>query len=89
VTDKARGQKRILVGRVVSDKMDKTISVVKERTIRHPQYGKLIKRRMVVKAHDEKNAAKIGDLVELIEARRLSKTKSWRLARILEGETVV
>ena len=75
--------KKRKVGIVESDKMDKTISVVVERLVRHPRYEKYIRRRSTFKAHDPHNEAKAGDLVEIQETRPLSKTKSWRLVRVL------
>ena len=72
------------VGRVVSDKMTKTIVISVERKIMHPMYGKFIKRTKKYAAHDEKNAAHIGDLVKIMETRPLSKTKRWRLVEIME-----
>jgi len=70
-------------GIVKSDKMDKTISVVVERLVRHPRYGKYVRRRSTFKAHDSHNEARAGDLVEIEESRPLSKTKCWRLLRIV------
>jgi small subunit ribosomal protein S17 len=80
---------RSLEGRVVSNKMDKTITVVIERRVRHPLYGKIITRRSKLKAHDEKNECKEGDLVLIEECRPLSRTKSWRLVKVLEQARVV
>lgn len=74
-----------LVGEVVSDKMQKTISVMTFRMVRHKKYGKYIKKTSVVKAHDEKNLAKLGDKVRIFETRPLSKTKRWVLAEVLTG----
>ncbi len=71
-------------GRVVSDSMDKTITVAIERKIRHPLYQKYIKRRTKLHAHDEKNECNKGDLVLIEECRPLSKTKSWRLIKVME-----
>jgi small subunit ribosomal protein S17 len=71
-------------GRVVSNKMDKTVVVRIERTLRHPLYGKIIKRAKHFKAHDPKNECQIGDRVEIVETRPLSKDKRWRVTRILE-----
>lgn len=81
---KARGKRKIRVGRVVSDKMDKTVVVQVERLVPHPLYGKVLRRRKKFKAHDENNECRIGDLVEIMETRPLSKTKRWRVVRILE-----
>ncbi|PLK59037.1 30S ribosomal protein S17 [Candidatus Palibaumannia cicadellinicola] len=75
---------RIKQGRVTSDKMDKSIVVAIERFIKHPIYGKYIKRTTKIHVHDENNSSKIGDLVEIRECRPISKTKSWMLIRIIE-----
>ncbi len=79
-----RGQKKWVVGIVSSNKMNKTITVKVEKLVKHPLYGKYVKRVTVYKAHDEENKAKVGDKVEIMETRPLSKTKHWRLVRILE-----
>jgi small subunit ribosomal protein S17 len=79
-----RGKRPTRVGMVTSDKRDKTIAVTVSYSVRHPKYGKYIRRRTVLHAHDEKNEAVTGDKVEITLCRPLSKTKSWRLARILE-----
>lgn len=76
--------KRTLTGKVVSDKMDKTITVKVERQVKHPIYGKFIKRSTKVHAHDESNKCKMGDTVTVIESRPLSKTKSWQLVEVVE-----
>jgi len=81
----ARGRKIEVVGEVVSDKMDKTISVLIYRTVRHPKYGKYMKRSSVFKAHDEKGTAKVGDVVRIRESRPLSKTKRWTLVEVVEA----
>lgn len=75
---------RSLSGRVVSDKMNKTITVQVDRRIQHPQYGKFVSRRTKLHAHDENNECKPGDLVLIEHCRPLSKTKTWRLVRVLE-----
>jgi small subunit ribosomal protein S17 len=75
---------RTLTGRVVSDAMDKTITVLIERRVRHPLYGKYLTRSTKVHAHDEDNACGRGDLVRVEQCRPLSKTKSWRLIEIVE-----
>lgn len=80
-----RGRKIEVVGEVVSDKMDKTISVLIYRTVRHPKYGKYMKRSSVFKAHDEKEQAKVGDMVRIRESRPLSKTKRWTLVEVVEA----
>lgn len=78
-----RGPRRTIVGKVVSDRMHKTIVVAEPRLVRHARYGKILKREVTYKAHDEKNEARVGDEVEIVAARRLSKTKHWRLVRVL------
>ena len=80
-TDKAR---RTVVGRVVSDKMDKTVSVAIERLIKHPMYGKYIRRTSKVMAHDEKNECKAGDRVAISECRPFSKNKAWQVVDVVE-----
>ena len=79
-----RGRKIEVVGEVISDKMDKTISVLIYRMVKHPKYGKYVKKTSVFKAHDEKNQAKAGDIVKIRETRPLSKTKRWTLAEVVE-----
>jgi small subunit ribosomal protein S17 len=79
-----RALRKTRVGRVVSDKMDKTIVVAIEDHIKHPTYGKIISRTTKIYAHDEENTCGIGDTVELMETRPLSKTKRWRLVRVIE-----
>ena len=80
----ARGYRKSRRGYVTSDKMDKTIVVEVEDRVKHPLYGKVIRRTSKVKAHDEQNSAGIGDRVRLMETRPLSATKRWRLVEILE-----
>ena len=80
--------RRVVVGRVVSNKMNQSVSVSIERLIRHPVYGKFIRRTSKVLAHDEQNSCKIGDKVAIVECRPMSKHKSWRVEKIIEtGET--
>ena len=79
-----RGERKVREGLVVSDKMDKTIVVTLEDRVKHPLYGKVIRRTSKVKAHDEANTAGVGDRVRLMETRPLSATKRWRLVEILE-----
>ncbi len=79
-----RNMRKTDVGRVVSDKMDKTIVVAVEDSFRHPLYKKTVKRTVKLKAHDEKNECKIGDRVRVMETRPLSKEKRWRLVEIIE-----
>ncbi|MGF1761523.1 30S ribosomal protein S17 [Photobacterium sagamiensis] len=81
-------QTRIQLGRVVSDKMDKSIVVAIERQVKHPIYGKYIKRTTKLHAHDENNECGLGDTVEVRECRPLSKTKSWTLVRVVEKARV-
>ena len=79
-----RNLRKTLVGKVVSDKMDKTIVVAIQDNVRHPLYNKIVKKTYKLKAHDEKNDAKIGDTVRVMETRPLSKDKRWRLVEIME-----
>ena len=79
-----RGARQFRVGLVVSDKMDKTITVAIERQVKHPIYGKFVKQTTKLKAHDETNDAGTGDTVRIQETRPLSKTKRWRLVEVLE-----
>ena len=79
-----RNLRKTRVGKVVSDKMDKTIVVAIEDNVQHPLYKKIIKRTYKLKAHDENNECGIGDKVEVMETRPLSKDKRWRLVRVLE-----
>jgi small subunit ribosomal protein S17 len=88
VTDNGRGRKIEVVGQVVSNKMDKTISVMTYRMVRHVKYGKYMKRTSVFKAHDENNTAKMGDTVRIREARPLSKTKRFMLVEVVEAAKV-
>ena len=81
--------KRTLIGKVVSDKMKKTVSVVIERRVKHPRYGKIVRRSKKYRAHDESNQAKIGDTVEIQEGRPISKTKSWVLVRVIDVAQIV
>lgn len=79
-----RNLRKVRVGRVVSDKMDKTIVVAIEDSVKHPLYKKIVKRTYKCKAHDENNECKIGDRVRIMETRPLSKDKRWRLVEIVE-----
>lgn len=79
-----RNNRKTRTGKVVSDKMEKTIVVAIETLVRHPLYGKSIKRTTKFKAHDENNECKIGDKVKIMETRPLSKDKRWRLVEIIE-----
>jgi small subunit ribosomal protein S17 len=82
-TAEDRGNRRTLTGTVVRDKTDKTRRVDVERLVKHPRYGKFIKKRTVCYIHDEKNESHVGDTVEIMETRPLSKLKCWRLVRIV------
>ncbi len=75
---------RTLAGRVISDKMDRTVTVMVERRVKHPLYGKYIRRSTKLHVHDENNDCNIGDEVTITECRPLSKTKSWRLVEIVK-----
>jgi len=79
-----RGRRRTKLGRVASDKMDKTIVVVTETRVPHPTYKKIVRKSVRFKAHDEKNDAKAGDTVRIMETRPMSKDKRWRLLEIVE-----
>ena len=79
-----RNMRKVKVGKVGSDKMDKTMIVAVEDSVKHPLYKKIVKRTKRLKAHDEKNECKIGDRVEIMETRPLSKDKRWRLVEIIE-----
>ena len=81
--------KRTLVGKVVSDKMDKTVTVLIERHVKHPLYGKIIMRSNKYHAHDENNEVKMGDTVEIQEGRPISKTKAWTVTRVVQAAPVV
>lgn len=79
----AKTKRKTLVGVVTSDKMDKTIAVRVDRLVKHPRYKKYLRAKTVCKAHDEKNEARVGDRVRIVETRPLSKTKRWRLVEIV------
>ena len=82
--EETRNLRKTRVGHVVSDKMDKTIVVAIEYNVKHPLYGKIVKRTYKLKAHDENNECRIGDRVRVMETRPLSKDKRWRLVEIVE-----
>ena len=84
-----RNSRRVLTGTVVSDKTDKTISVMVESYIKHPKYGKRVKQTKKFAAHDENNQAKVGDVVKIMETRPLSKTKKFRLLEIVESKVLI
>ena len=79
-----RNMRKTMVGKIVSDKMDKTVVVAIEDSVKHPLYNKIVKRTYKLKAHDENNERKIGDKVRVMETRPLSKDKRWRLVEIIE-----
>ena len=81
--------KRTLVGRVVSDKMEKTVTVLVERKVKHPMYGKVMVRSKKYHAHNEGNSARAGDLVEIVETRPVSRTKTWAVTSVLQKAIVV
>ena len=82
-------KKRTLEGRVVSNKMDKTITVLVERRVQHPVYGKFVRKTSKIHAHDAKNECKQGDLVIIVEGRPISKNKAWSLVEIVEHATEI
>ena len=84
MTENTRAFRKTRIGQVVSDKMDKTIVVAIEDSVQHPLYKKTMKRTYKLKAHDENNECGIGDTVEIMETRPLSKDKNWRVVRIIE-----
>ena len=88
MTDKT-GMNRTLVGRVVSDKMQETATVLVERRVEHPMYGKVITRSKKYHAHNANNDAKTGDLVQIVECRPMSRTKTWQIAKLLERAEVL
>ena len=81
----ARNERRVCQGQVVSDKGDKTITVRVDWSRRHSKYGKYIRRRSKLRVHDEKNQAQVGDLVEVAACRPISKTKNWRLVKVVRS----
>ena len=89
MNDQVKKNKRVEVGRVVSDKMTNTVTVLVERRVKHPLYGKVITRTAKYHAHVETGVAKEGDLVQIEETRPISKTKTWRVTKVLEQSVVV
>jgi small subunit ribosomal protein S17 len=90
MNDQAKqANKRTLIGKVVSDKMNKTVTVLIERQLMHPLYGKIIMRSNKYHAHDESNQAKEGDIVEIQEGRPVSKTKAWTVTRVVQTAQTV
>ena len=89
MTETTTANKRTLTGRIVSDKMNKTVTVLVERRVKHPLYGKVVTRTSKHHAHDENNEFKEGDLVEIEACRKLAKTKAWRVKRLIEKAKTV
>ena len=83
-----RNLRKVMVGKVVSDKMDKTVVVAVETSVRHKVYNKIVKRTYKLKAHDETNECKVGDTVKVMETRPLSKDKRWRVVEIMERAVI-
>ena len=83
-----RNLRKVMIGTVTSDKMDKTVVVSVETNVKHKIYGKIVKRTYKLKAHDEENACKIGDKVKVMETRPLSKDKRWRVVEIVEKAVI-
>ncbi len=83
-----RNLRKVMVGTVVSNKMEKTIVVAVETSVKHPIYGKIVKRTYKLKAHDEENVCQIGDKVKVMETRPLSKDKRWRLVEVVEKAVI-
>jgi len=89
MTENTEKIRRALIGRVVSDKMQKTVTVLVERRVKHELFGKIVKRSAKYHAHVEDGIAAAGDLVEIEECRPLSKTKSWRVSKVIEKARVI
>mgnify|MGYP003532745047 FL=1 len=83
-----RNLRKVMVGKVVSDKMDKTVVVAVETSVRHKMYNKIVKRTYKLKAHDEANECKVGDTVKVMETRPLSKDKRWRVVEVMEKAVI-
>lgn len=83
-TTQKRGGLRTLIGTVISDKAEKTVTVSVDRLVKHPRYGKYIRRRSRLHVHDPKNTTRVGDKVQIAECRPISKTKNWRIFKLLE-----
>ena len=83
-----RNLRKVMIGKVVSDKMDKTVVVAVETSVRHKMYNKIIKRTYKLKAHDEANECKVGDTVKVMETRPLSKDKRWRVVEVMERAVI-
>ena len=83
-----RNLRKVMIGKVVSDKMDKTVVVAVETSVRHKVYNKIVKRTYKLKAHDEENVCQMGDKVKVMETRPLSKDKRWRLVEVMEKAVI-
>ena len=83
-----RNLRKVMIGKVISNKMDKTVVVAVERNVRHKIYGKIVKKTYTLKAHDENNSCQIGDKVKVMETRPLSKDKRWRLVEVVEKAVI-
>ena len=83
-----RNLRKVMIGTVTSNKMDKTVVVSVETNVKHPKYGKIVKRTYKLKAHDEENACQVGDKVKVMETRPLSKDKRWRVVEVMEKAIV-
>ncbi len=83
-----RNLRKVMIGTVTSDKMDKTVVVAVQTSVKHPMYKKIVKRTYKLKAHDEENACKVGDKVKVMETRPLSKDKRWRVVEIVEKAVI-
>lgn len=89
MSEETKKIERTLMGKVVSDKMDKSITVLVERRVKHPVYGKFVRKSTKLCAHDENNECKEGDVVTIAECRPISKNKAWRLVEVVEKATVI
>jgi small subunit ribosomal protein S17 len=83
-TTAERNRRKVRIGRVISDRMEKTVVVAIERLVRHPVYGRYVRRRTNFKVHDETNQCRIGDIIRFMETRRLSRDKRWRFVEFVE-----
>jgi small subunit ribosomal protein S17 len=89
MSEQKQQNERTVMGRVISDKMNKTITVLVERRVKHPVYGKFVRKSTKLHAHDENNECKEGDIVTIAECRPISKSKAWRLVEVVEKATIV
>ena len=89
MSEQKQQNERTVTGRVISDKMNKTITVLVERRVKHPVYGKYVRKSTKLHAHDENNECKEGDVVTIAECRPISKSKAWRLVEVVEKATIV